>query len=140
MSSAPDRVSWSWPAEVHSVSAARHAVVDWLRTSGAPDPPLSDVALVVSEAVTNVVNHAYVGRDPGEVHVRLTLDGAEFVLVVEDDGNGLRPRHDSPGLGYGLALMVAVSKRFEAQTVDGSGTRVSAWFGREWTDAPLPLA
>jgi hypothetical protein len=36
--------------------------------------------------------------------------------------------------------MVAVSKRFEAQTVNGSGTRVSAWFSREWADEPLPLA
>jgi serine/threonine-protein kinase RsbW len=140
MSPAPDRVAWSWPAEASSVSAARHAVVDWLRTCGTPDPPLSDVALVVSEAVTNVVNPAYVGQDPGEVRVRLTLEDAEFALVVEDDGKGLRPRHDSPGMGYGLALMVAVSKRFEAQTVDGAGTRVSAWFSRQWTDAPLPLA
>lgn len=122
------------------MSAARRAVVEWLRTSDTRDPPLSDVALVVSEAVTNAVNHAYVGREPGEVRVEVLLDDAEFVLVVEDDGNGLRPRHDSPGLGYGLALMVAVSKRFEAQAVNGSGTRVSAWFSREWADDPLPLA
>jgi serine/threonine-protein kinase RsbW len=137
MSSAPDRVAWSWPAEVHSVSTARHAVVDWLRTCDTSDPPLSDVALVVSEAVTNAVNHAYVGRSPGEVHVRLALDEEELVLVVEDQGNGLKPRQDSPGLGYGLALMVAVSKRFEAQTVDGSGTRLRAWFSCAAADGTL---
>ena len=139
MSSAPDRVKWSWPAEVSTVTAARHAVVAWLRETGTPGRPLNDVALVVSEAVTNVITHAYVGRDPGEVHVALSVEETEYLLVVEDDGNGLRPRHDSPGLGYGLALMVATAKRFEAQTIDGAGTRVSAWFGREWTDEPLPL-
>jgi serine/threonine-protein kinase RsbW len=140
MSSASDRVAWSWPAEARSVSTARHAVMDWLRTVDTPDPPLSDVALVVSEAVTNAVNHAYVGRSPGEVHVRLALEAQELVLVVEDDGNGLKPRPDSPGLGYGLALMVAVSKRFEAQTAAGSGTRVRAWFSRDAADATLPLS
>jgi anti-sigma regulatory factor (Ser/Thr protein kinase) len=139
MSSAPDRVAWSWPAEVRSVSTARHAVVDWLRTCDTSDPPLSDVALVVSEAVTNAVNHAYVGRSPGAVHVRLALEEQELLLVVEDEGNGLRPRHDSPGLGYGLALMVAVSKRFEAETVDGSGTRLRAWFSRDAAAATLPV-
>jgi serine/threonine-protein kinase RsbW len=138
MSSAPDRVAWSWPAEVRSVSTARHAVVDWLRTCDTPDPPLSDVALVVSEAVTNAVNHAYVGRSPGEVHVQLSLEPQELVVVVEDDGNGLKPRPDSPGLGYGLALMVAVSQRFEARTEAGGGTRLCAWFSRSAADATLP--
>jgi anti-sigma regulatory factor (Ser/Thr protein kinase) len=140
MSVAPERVAWSWPAEVRSVAPARHAVVEWLRTAQTSDPPLGDVALVVSEAVTNVVHHAYVGRDAGEVRIELALDGAELALVVADDGAGLKPRPDSPGLGYGLALMVAVSKRFEAQTVDGSGTRLCAWFSRDAADATLPLA
>jgi serine/threonine-protein kinase RsbW len=138
MRSAPDRVAWSWPAEARSVSTARHAVVDWLRTCDTPDPPLSDVALVVSEAVTNAVNHAYVGRSPGEVHVQVSVESEQLVLVVADDGNGLKPRPDSPGLGYGLALMVAVSKRFEAQTKAGGGTRLCAWFSRDAANATLP--
>jgi serine/threonine-protein kinase RsbW/stage II sporulation protein AB (anti-sigma F factor) len=138
MSSAPDRVAWSWPAEVRTVSAARHAVTDWLRACDTSDPPLSDVALVVSEAVTNAVNHAYVGRPRGEVHVRVTVEADELLVVVEDDGNGLRPRPDSPGLGYGLAMMVAVTKRFEAETIAGSGTRLRAWFSRDAADATLP--
>jgi serine/threonine-protein kinase RsbW len=140
MDPSPERVAWSWPAETPSVSTARHAVVEWLRTAETSDPPLSDVALVVSEAVTNVVNHAYVGREPGEVHVRLSIEGPELALVIEDQGGGLKPRPDSPGLGYGLALMVAVSKRFEAQTVAGSGTRLCAWFSRDSADATLPLS
>lgn len=140
MSSATERVAWAWPAEAHSVVTARHAVMDWLRGLETPDPPLSDVALVVSEAVTNVVNHAYIGLDPGEVRVELSLQGPELALVVADDGTGLKPRPDSPGLGYGLALMVAVSKRFEAQTVEGAGTRLCAWFSRDVADATLPSA
>lgn len=138
MSSAPDHVAWSWPAEVHSVSAARHAVVEWLTTCETSDPPLADVALVVSEAVTNAVNHAYVGVPTGAVHVRVAVDDAEVMVVVQDDGTGLRPRPDSPGLGYGLALMVAVSRRFEAQTVEGSGTRLCAWFDRDGAKRTLP--
>jgi len=140
MSSATDSVAWAWPAEVPSVATARHAVDAWLRTLETPAPPLGDVALVVSEAVTNVVNHAYIGLDQGEVRVELSLNGSELALVVADDGTGLRPRPDSPGLGYGLALMVAVSKRFEAQTVEGSGTRLCAWFSRDAAEATLPSA
>ncbi len=129
MSSAPDPMSWSWPAEASTV---RHTVVEWLRGQQLTDPPLSDIALLISEAVTNAVIHAYVGHpSPGEVSVVIDAGAEEVLVEVSDRGNGLRPRPDSPGLGYGLAVMVAVAKRFEAQTAEDRGTRVRAWFSRD---------
>jgi serine/threonine-protein kinase RsbW len=130
MSAASDPVTWSWPAEVSSVSTARNAVVDWLRERGFSDAPLGDVALVVSEAVSNAVVHAYVGGPRGEVKVEVAVHDDELMVAIEDHGRGLSPRPDSPGLGYGLALMVAVSQRFEAHSRDREGTRLVAWFGR----------
>jgi serine/threonine-protein kinase RsbW len=138
MSSVPGPVSWSWPAEAGSVSTARHQVVAWLRQQETPDPPLSDIALVISEAMSNAVTHAYVGHpEPGKIHVVVAVEHDEVMVIVEDRGNGLRPRPDSPGLGYGLALMVAVSKRFEAQTAESRGTRLCAWFSRDPAAATL---
>ena len=76
MSSAPDPMTWSWPAEAGSVSTARHTVVEWLRGHSLPDPPLGDIALLVSEAVTNAVRHAYVGHPaPGTVDVTVDRRG-----------------------------------------------------------------
>ena len=132
MSSVPDPMTWSWPAEAGSVSTARHTVVEWLRGYSLSDPPLSDVALLVSEAVTNAVRHAYVGRPaPGTIDVTVTAGQDEVLVTIQDTGNGLRPRPDSPGLGYGLALMVAVSERLEAQSAENQGTRLRAWFRRD---------
>jgi serine/threonine-protein kinase RsbW len=132
MSSAPDPMSWSWPAEASAVSTARHTVVGWLRAQSLSDPPLSDIALMVSEAVTNAVTHAYVGHpQPGDVNVTVQAGDDEVLVEVADRGNGLRPRPDSPGSGYGLAVMVAVAERFEAQTAQGQGTRLRAWFSRD---------
>jgi serine/threonine-protein kinase RsbW len=138
MSSAPHPVSWSWPAEVSSVGNARHTVTEWLRGHALADPPLSDIALVVSEAMTNAVTHAYIGVPPGAIRVRVAVDPDEVMVMIEDDGLGLRPRPDSPGLGFGLATMVMVSKRFEAQTVQSRGTRLCAWFSRDPAVATLP--
>jgi serine/threonine-protein kinase RsbW len=132
MSSVPDPVTWSWRAESGSVSTARHAVVDWLRGCSLPDPPLGDIALLVSEAVTNAVRHAYVGHSlPGMVDVTVATGPDEVLITIEDQGNGLSPRPDSPGLGYGLALMVAVAERLEAQSAVNQGTRLRAWFRRD---------
>jgi serine/threonine-protein kinase RsbW len=77
------------------------------------------VALAVSEAVTNVVVHAYRDRDqdaePGQVHVTVTVEGGELVVEVADDGMGLSRRADSPGAGLGLPIIATLAERFEIQ-------------------------
>jgi serine/threonine-protein kinase RsbW len=89
------------------------------------------VALAVSEAVTNVVIHAYRDRDPGsepgEVHVTATIDGEELLVSVADEGLGMHPRSDSPGAGLGLPIIATLADRFEVQQQRG-GTRVLIGF------------
>ena len=108
--------------------AARHAVLGYLRETETADPPLSDIGLVVSEGVTNAVHHAYVDADPGEVRVGVELRGEELEVVIEDDGRGMIPRPDSPGLGLGLPLIATLCDRFDAQTSPGGGTKLCMWF------------
>ncbi|MCW2993184.1 MAG: ATP-binding protein [Conexibacter sp.] len=116
---------------------ARHSVRDYLLAAETADPPLSDVGLVVSEAVSNVVLHAYPEGTGGEVRVRVAVDGAEVALVIADDGGGLRPRPDSPGLGMGLPLMAAVAQRLETRRTASGGNELRAWFSLAPEDATL---
>jgi hypothetical protein len=87
------------------------------------------VELAVSETVTNVVIHAYVGSEPGRVSVRCEGDGERMVVQVIDEGVGVAPRHDSPGVGHGLALVGALADALEiASRSDGPGTVVTMSF------------
>ena len=99
------------PAEPRSAARARRAVLDAL--SGiAVDKDA--VGIVVSEAVTNAVVHAY--RDQatvGRVHVSASLDDQGVEVSVDDDGLGMRPRTDSPGVGLGLPLMGDLADRVD---------------------------
>jgi anti-sigma regulatory factor (Ser/Thr protein kinase) len=61
------------------------------------------VALAVSEAVGNVVRHAY-RSEPGPVEITACTDGDRLEVTVRDWGVGLRQSPD-PGLGLGLPLM-----------------------------------
>ena len=128
--SLPASVRWTWPAEPASVAIARHHVMDYLRECATLDPPLNDVCLVASELVTNVVQHAYIDENGGEVRVVLDFTAQRLCLTVEDDGGGLMPRPDSPGLGLGIPITAIVAEDVTTRTSPGEGTRVAVTFLR----------
>jgi hypothetical protein len=59
--------------------------------------------------------------------VAAVLTGSELVVSVTDSGRGLLPRVDSPGLGFGLALMTRFADELRIAS-DNSGTTVEATF------------
>lgn len=106
-----------------SVPVLRSDVAAFARRAGVGEPLLSSVKLAVSEAVTNAVQHAYVGRRAGQVRVSARIEDERLRIEVSDDGSGMMPRLDSPGLGVGLpfiadtadALDISASPRGGAQ-------------------------
>lgn len=96
------------------------------RRCGLDGRGLSDVALAVSEAATNAVIHG--ARDP-TAHLRVAahITNGELRVAVCDDGAGIRPRLDSPGLGLGLPLIAAVTKSLKV-VGDESGTEIHMTF------------
>jgi anti-sigma regulatory factor (Ser/Thr protein kinase) len=125
---APSILARRFPAQADQVRLARREVEACAREHGAVDP--AGIALAVSEAVTNAVLHAYVDRPaPGDVEVRVERhpgDGLE--IRVCDDGRGMIPRSDSPGLGVGLPLVAKLAQRFRVETRPTGGTAVSMIF------------
>jgi anti-sigma regulatory factor (Ser/Thr protein kinase) len=116
------------PSELPGI---RRAASAYAAEHGALDPEA--VALALSEAVTNVLLHAYVdAADPGEVEVvaqRHSGDGLQ--ITVCDAGRGMIPRPNSPGLGLGLPLIASLAERFEVQARSGGGTRLCMVFAAE---------
>jgi serine/threonine-protein kinase RsbW/stage II sporulation protein AB (anti-sigma F factor) len=106
--------SWSAPASAESVVELRHAVVDFADEHGVPEPCLSDISLAVSEAVTNAVVHAFRNGADGTVIASVSMSDAGWVEVrVTDNGSGMAPRNDSPGIGLGLPLIRHLADQFE---------------------------
>ena len=97
-----------------------------------PPDRLDDALLAVSEAVNNVVLHAY-GDSPGppqRVSVRIWVQGDTVEVVVADTGAGFTEGDRAPatGLGAGLRLIEALAD--EARVLsDAGGTVVMMRFG-----------
>ena len=116
-------------ARPESARQARLAATTFAREQGALNGTVADIALAISEAVTNVVLHAYRDRGGiGRVTVEGGRDGDELRFLVSDDGPGVIPRGDSPGLGLGLALIARLASAMEIRTRESGGAEICMRF------------
>jgi serine/threonine-protein kinase RsbW len=117
--------SWTFEANREAPGGARRAISEFAAAAGATDRALGSVAVCISEAITNVVVHAYRHDDrPGRVEVEAELDGDWLWVRVRDQGRGLEPRLDSPGLGLGLPLIAQLSASSEIVSPEQGGTEI----------------
>ncbi len=125
------RRTWTATAEPREVGRLRSAVVAFAADHGVREPPIGDLKVAVSEAMTNVVVHAYDRADPGNVDVSVAVDvqGREVTVVVADYGSGMNPRADSPGMGLGLPLIGNLASELDIiPASSGRGTEVRMRF------------
>jgi serine/threonine-protein kinase RsbW len=97
-------------ARAENVAIVRHALGALGEVLEVDEQKLSDIRLAVTEACTNVVVHAYPDGQEGPLEVLATLLGDELLVVVRDEGQGIAPRPDSPGLGLGLPLIASLAE------------------------------
>src|SRR3712207_8472400 len=104
--------------------------------AGADADLRTDLALAVGEACANVVVHAYPPGDVGPLIIHAKVNGSEIVITVCDQGQGMVPRPDSPGLGLGLPLIANLSDRLEiSDGPDGVGTELQMAFDLRGAEA-----
>jgi serine/threonine-protein kinase RsbW len=117
------------PARAENVAVVRHAIGGLGDAVPAIDGQrLSDIKLAVTEACTNVVVHAYDDVE-GPMHVEASLEGdQELVVIVRDEGRGIAPRTDSPGLGLGLPLIASLAESLELGRDSDKRTEVRMTF------------
>jgi anti-sigma regulatory factor (Ser/Thr protein kinase) len=124
--SIPD-LELSLPARAENVAVVRHAFGGFGDAFGVDDQTLSDIKLAVTEACTNVVVHAYPDRE-GPIEVHATMADGRLVVLVRDEGQGIVPRADSPGLGLGLPLIATLAESLELGTGSEDQTEVRMTF------------
>jgi stage II sporulation protein AB (anti-sigma F factor) len=98
---------------------------------------LSDLRVVVSEAVTNCVVHAYKGIGIGNIQITVRISRSGLLKVrIKDTGCGItdiercmQPLYttDPEGErgGMGLPIMQSLSRKFAVKSKPGKGTTVS---------------
>jgi PAS domain S-box-containing protein len=112
------------------LSDIRHRLADWLRRASVPESLAADIVLVVNEACSNSVEHAYRGREPGTMRVQAALNDRHIHVQVTDSGSWKTPPADPGTRGRGLLLMRALSERVDVDgTAEGTTLAMRFAFG-----------
>jgi anti-sigma regulatory factor (Ser/Thr protein kinase) len=135
MQSVGPSLTETYDARPESVAVARTAVANFAADAGASKRQIDDMRLATSEAVTNSVLHAYHG-EPGSIQLTIASVGDELWVLIADDGCGLQPRTDRPGLGLGLGLIAQVSDDLSIVPRAGGGTELRMRFMVARSEAP----
>ena len=134
MVDAPD-LQLTLPARAENVAVVRHAFGGLGEALDLPEQTLADIKLAVTEACTNVVIHAY-PESEGPMEVDASLREDRLAIVVRDEGRGMLPRPDSPGLGLGLPLIATLAESLELARGVDDATEVRMTFRLEGGLAP----
>lgn len=134
MPQSPIRISIrSTPSHLPIVRAALSAAA---RLVGFDDKCSHHVVLAVDEALANVIEHAYDGREDGEIEMTLTplaMDGRAVGLevVLSDHGQAVdpaairgRPLEELRPGGLGVHIIQSCMDVMEYSPVEGGGARM----------------
>jgi signal transduction histidine kinase len=120
------RKTLAFPAVQEHLESAKLIVHRFFADQLVDDEDIYHWELILEELVTNVIDHSFRGKTPGEVHVQLTLTPRRIVVSVDDDGPPFDPTRWSPpaiqdlveqgrkrGLGIQLIRLLADSIAYE---------------------------
>lgn len=106
-----------------SVAVARHRLRDALEQAGVGETVVYDAMLVLSELVSNAVQHG-LPTDDGHLDVSWTMDGDRLVIEVADAGRTgslvPRPRDVESDRGRGLVIVDDVCDSWRVDRRDGT--------------------
>lgn len=91
----------------------RRALTSWLRTADVSELQTADIVLVISEACTNCVEHAYEGHEVGTMRLDMEAADGEIRAQISDSGSWKPPAADPGNGGRGLPLMRVMSQSME---------------------------
>lgn len=110
------------------------SVVDRLRTLGIPAARADEVQIALTEAVNNVVEHAYPDAAPGDVRIKAELSPERLWISIQDAGapypNGQLPEgnpadvnvpvQNLPEGGFGWFLIRELANNVQYERSEGN--------------------
>ncbi|MGI5911109.1 MAG: anti-sigma F factor [Syntrophomonadaceae bacterium] len=125
---------FEFPSLPENVSFARSCVGAFVSQLNCTLDDIEEIKLVVSEAVSNCIIHAYQNRGDGKIEITASLiDDCSLELTIKDYGKGienlseaLQPSYssDPSRMGMGFTFMKSFMDEMDVITNQNEGTSV----------------
>jgi anti-sigma regulatory factor (Ser/Thr protein kinase) len=103
----------------------RHAVAAFLAASGrVDDDRTDDILTAVGEALANVVEHAYEGKEESEIELLARLETDNTLAVDVFDRGTFIDRAPRPNRGFGMKIVKAIAQNVSVDIGDGTHVRM----------------
>ncbi|HEY4413502.1 MAG TPA: ATP-binding protein [Gaiellaceae bacterium] len=114
------------PAKPEYIALGRLALTGLAQARGLDSDTIADLKLVLTEAVSNSVRHAYGTLGDGQVEIRYELRADRIAVEVVDDGDGFDPE-EAPSFegdelsegGLGIAIIRTITDEVEIESRPG---------------------
>ncbi len=128
-----NKIKLTLPAISENEALARQIICSFASRLDPTTAELSDLRIIISEAVTNCVVHAYKGS-AGDIYISGTIYSDRHIkLVIKDKGCGISDIEksmepffttdtDTERGGMGLPIMKELSSSFKLRSTVGHGT------------------
>lgn len=114
-------------AHAEQLAPLRRELTSWLKAAEVPEAQATDIVLVISEACTNCVEHAYRGHEVGTMLLEATAVDGEIRARIVDSGSWKTPAVNPGNSGRGLPLIRAMSDTVEVEN-SSNGTTIDVTF------------
>lgn len=115
-------------ADLAEIERVRRWVGGLLADAGVGGTDRSDIELVVTEALSNVVRHTFAGST-GSIDITVTIEAGVVTIVLVDDGPTWDGRRGAPdpdgGGGYGVHLIEDVMDLVHHRGLEPTGNRLT---------------
>lgn len=122
------------PCKPEYVRTIRRAIADFAETVHMPPCDIEEVQIAASEAVANIVRHAYPDLEGGKpaVRVKCSHDAGRLTVEISDRGCGFEPPPTGviPDVdlnrdgGLGIVLITCLMDRVNYASKPNGGTRI----------------
>jgi serine/threonine-protein kinase RsbW len=114
------------PAVAERLAEIRRQLASWLEPIGVSSSGIADIVLVVNEACTNCIEHAYRGTEAGPMLVVAQHDDGQIIVDIADHGVWQPPPNTPSTRGRGLPIMRAVSADVDVKSSpDGTNVHIT---------------
>lgn len=113
-----------FPAKNDELAPLRSQLRVWLHDHGIIGQPVNDVLLVVGEACSNAIEHAYLDDTNGTIDLELANRGSHLVARIVDHGTWRQPGPHNHQRGRGTTIMQGISTHYTRES-NTHGTTVT---------------